>query len=148
MPVSFFVFLPGFFLVVCRAWSVDMDLKKIAAVSTCIAVSLGWFFMCYSSISCLSFCMVHALYKMVIFSGFMSSYSSAGSQDLRVVAISPWFVPVCILGVPALYSVGISGSIYGSCKTVAKPLSHVLNASRALDHPSLLPLLPGTCLVA
>ena len=141
------MFLPGFFLVVCRAWSVDMDLKKIAAVSTCIAISLAWFFMCYSSISCLSFCMVHALYKMVIFSGFMSSYTAIGSQDLRMFSISPWYMSVCLLAVPALYSVGIAGSIYGSCKSVAKGLCHVHAARRVLDLPSLLPLLPGTCLV-
>ena len=91
--------------------------------------------------------MVHALYKMVIFSGFMSSYTAIGSQDLRMVSISPWYMSVCLIAVPALYSVGIAGSVYGSCKSVAKNLSHVHTSRKALDTTSLLPLLPGTCLV-
>jgi NADH:ubiquinone oxidoreductase subunit 5 (subunit L)/multisubunit Na+/H+ antiporter MnhA subunit len=108
-------------VLVCLSYVADPDSKKVAAVSTCIMVSLLWIEVLASSTTSWVLALVHANYKSTLFVLLAYLLASSGSQDLRSAGLGMssgyQAVGVCCI---VLYSLGLSGSMYAYAKLGTK----------------------------
>jgi NADH-quinone oxidoreductase subunit L len=108
-------------VLVCMSYVVDPDSKKVAAVSTCIMLSLLWIELLASATSSWTLAVVHANYKSTLFVLLGYLMTTATSQDLRLNTMTSATAPQSIGVVTILlYSLGLSGSSYAYAKLGTK----------------------------
>lgn len=115
-------------VLVCVSHMNDPDIKKCAAISTCIVLSLLWIEVLASSSSAWYLAVTHAGYKSTLFVLLAYILTTCSSQDLRSFAWNG--VSSITLVIILLYSCGVPGTYYAYAKLGSKLMCHSSSINR------------------
>ena len=109
----------GLYIIVLTSY-LEYDLKKIAAVTTCIAMTWLWLETVNCTATAILFALVHASYKSALFILLGVYYGTYVTQDLRNLCVTYALDSVCYCYLVICFSTGPPGTFYIYIKSSMK----------------------------